>query len=204
MAVNMNKSPKWVRATQIVLGALAILLAIVALTNMGLTTLLILIAIVLVIAGFEKTITGLFIAHNLRFFTIGLGVLTIILAGLALTYPIAAARVLLLILGFSLMVDGFSRISYGLTNRSDKRLVRGFTMAVGILTIIISVGINIIPFWGKLFISKLIAVDLIIIGIQMITTGTVNVEAGKKKVKEKVKEKVKKIFQGHEQSEKKK
>jgi uncharacterized membrane protein HdeD (DUF308 family) len=200
----MNKSPKWVRATQIVLGALAILLAIVALTNSGLTILLILIAIVLVIAGFEKTITGLFIAHNLRFFTIGLGVLTIILAGVALAYHIAAVRVLLLILGFTLMVDGFSRIADGLTNKSDKRLVRGFTIAVGILAIIISVGINIIPFWGKLFISKLIAVDLIIIGIQMITTGTVNVEAGKKKIKEQVKEKVKKIFQGHERSEEKK
>jgi uncharacterized membrane protein YidH (DUF202 family) len=61
---------------------------------------------------------------------------------------------------------------------------------------IISVGINIIPFWGKLFISKLIAVDLIIIGILMITTGTVNVEAGKKKIK--------KIFQAHERSEEKK
>ena len=200
----MNKSPKWVRAIQIVLGALAILLAIVALTNSGLTILLILIAIVLVIAGFEKTITGLFIAHNLRFFTIGLGVLTIILAGVALASHLAAARVLLLILGFTLMVDGFSRISDGLTNKSDKRLVRGFTIAVGILAIIISVGINIIPFWGKLFISKLIAVDLIIIGIQMITTGTVNVEAGKKKIKEQVKEKVKKIFQGHERSEEKK
>jgi uncharacterized membrane protein HdeD (DUF308 family) len=200
----MNKSPKWVRATQIVLGALAILLAIVALTNSGLTILLILIAIVLVIAGFEKTITGLFIAHNLRFFTIGLGVLTIILAGVALAYHIAAVRVLLLILGFTLMVDGFSRIADGLTNKSDKRLVRGFTIAVGILAIIISVGINIIPFWGKLFISKLIAVDLIIIGIQMIMTGTVNVEAGKKKIKEQIKEKVKKIFQGHERSEEKK
>ena len=200
----MKKSPKWVRAAQIILGALAILLAIVALTNLGLTILLILIAIILVITGFEKTITGLFIAHNLRFFTIGLGILTIILAGLALTYPIAAVRVLLLILGFSLMVDGFSRIADGLTNKSYKRLVRGFTIAVGILAIIISVGINIIPFWGKLFISKLIAVDLIIIGVQMIISGTVNVEAGKKKLKEMIKEKVKKIFQRHEQSEEKK
>jgi len=200
----MKKSPKWVRAAQIILGALAILLAIVALTTSGPTSVLILIAIVLVITGFEKTITGLFIAHNLRFFTIGLGVLTIILAGVALAYHIAAARVLLVILGFTLMVDGFSRIADGLTNKSDKRLVRGFTIAVGILAIIISVGINIIPFWGKLFISKLIAVDLIIIGILMITTGTVNVEAGKKRLKEKIKEKIKKIFQVHEQSEEKK
>ena len=63
----MDNSPKWVRPAQIILGVLAILLAIVAVTNSGLTFLLILIAIVLVITGFEKTITGLFIAHNLRF-----------------------------------------------------------------------------------------------------------------------------------------
>ena len=200
----MKKSPKWVRAAQIILGALAILLAIVALTNSGLTILLILIAIILVITGFEKTITGLFIAHNLRFFTIGLGILTIILAGLALTYPVSAARLLLLILGFSLMVDGFSRIADGLTNKSDKRLVRAFTIVVGILAIIISVGINIIPFWGKLFISKLIAVDLIIIGVQMIISGTVNVEAGKKQIKKVIKEKVKKFIQGDEQNKEKK
>jgi len=38
----------------------------------------------------------------------------------------------------------------------------------------------------------------------MITSGTVNVEAGKKKIKEMIQEKVKKIFQGHEQNGKKK
>ncbi len=38
----------------------------------------------------------------------------------------------------------------------------------------------------------------------MITSGTVNVESGKKKIKEMIKENVKKIFQGHEQSGKKK
>ena len=100
----MKKSPKWVRAAQIILGALAILLAIVALTTSGPTSVLILIAIVLVITGFEKTITGLFIAHNLRFFTIGLGVLTISLAGLALTYPVSAAN--RTFINFGIFIDG--------------------------------------------------------------------------------------------------
>ena len=38
----------------------------------------------------------------------------------------------------------------------------------------------------------------------MITSGTVNVESGKKKIKEMIKEKVKKIFHRHEQNGKKK
>jgi uncharacterized membrane protein HdeD (DUF308 family) len=143
-----------------------------------------LIALVLITAGFENIITGLLIPHKFRLLTIGLGVLTIILAGLALAFPTAAARVVVLVLSFSLMLDGFTRIADGLTNKTDKNLVRGLTIAVGVLGIIISVGVNIIPFWGKILISKLLAVDLIIIGIQMFTTGSINIEAGKKEMKE--------------------
>jgi uncharacterized membrane protein HdeD (DUF308 family) len=106
--------------------------------------------------------------------------------------------VVVLVLSISLILDGLSRIADGLTNKSDKNFVRGATIAVGVLGIIISVGVNIIPFWGKILISKLLAVDLIIIGIQMLTTGSINIEAGKKEIKEKVK----KFFQGLQQKEK--
>jgi uncharacterized membrane protein HdeD (DUF308 family) len=99
-----------------------------------------------------------------------------------------------------LMVNGFSRISDGLTNKSAKRLIRGFTIGIGIYVVIISIGVISFPWLGALFTSKLIAVELIIIGIQMIISGTVNVEAGKKKMKEKIK----KIFQRHERSGEKK
>jgi hypothetical protein len=43
--------------------------------------------------GIEKIITGIFIAHKARFATIGLGSFTIILAGFAMAYPVAAAIV---------------------------------------------------------------------------------------------------------------
>ncbi|HEY7109035.1 MAG TPA: DUF308 domain-containing protein [Nitrososphaeraceae archaeon] len=195
----MNNSPLRVRKIQIALGALAILLAIIAITNpsLAVSSYVILIALVLITAGFENILTGLLIPHKFRLLTIGLGVLTIILAGLALAFPTAAARVVVLVLSLSLMLDGFTRIADGLTNKTDKKLVRALTIAVGVLGIIISVGVNIIPFWGKILISKLLAVDLIIIGIQMFTTGSINIEAGKREMKEKVK----KFFQGRQQRE---
>jgi uncharacterized membrane protein HdeD (DUF308 family) len=195
----MNNSPLRVRKIQIALGALAILLAIIAITDpsLAVSSYVILIALVLIAAGFENILTGLLIPHKFRLLTIGLGVLTIILAGLALAFPTAAARVVVLVLSLSLMLDGFTRIADGLTNKTDKKLVRALTIAVGVLGIIISVGVNIIPFWGKILISKLLAVDLIIIGIQMFTTGSINIEAGKREMKEKVK----KFFQGRQQRE---
>ena len=177
------------------------MLSIIALIlpNLAIKSLVFLIAIVLVITGIEKIISGLLIIQKLRFITVGLGVLTVLLAGLALSFPVEASRVVIFVLGFSLMVNGFSRIADGLTNKSDTRLTRGFTVGVGILAVIVFAGINIFPLWGKLFISKLIVIELIIMGIQMITTGTVNVEAGEKKIKEKIK----KIFQRDGRSKRK-
>ena len=116
-------------------------------------TLVILIAIVLVVTGIEKIITGLFIVHKSRFLTVGLGVLTIILAGLALTFPIAAAIAIIWIFGLTLMVDGFSRIADGLTNKSNKKWIRGFTIGVGVLAVIIAFMIISFPAFGAVFAS---------------------------------------------------
>jgi uncharacterized membrane protein HdeD (DUF308 family) len=157
------------RAAQIGLGVLAIILSIIALALPGLTflSLVILLSIVLFFVGIEKIITGIFIAHKARFATIGLGILTIILAGLAMAYPVAAAIVVVFFLGFALMMDGFARI----TNKANKGWVRGFTIGVGILAVIISVMILASPVFGAVFAGLIIAMALLIIGIQMVAAG---------------------------------
>ena len=161
------------RVVQIGLGALAIILSIVAFSMPGLTmlTLVMLIAIILVITGIEKIISGLFILHKSRLLTVGLGILTIILAGLALSFPITATIAVIWILGLSLMVDGFSRIADGLTNKSNKKWVRGFTVGVGILAVIIAFMVIVSPAFGAVLASIMISISLLIIGIEMITTG---------------------------------
>jgi uncharacterized membrane protein HdeD (DUF308 family) len=70
-------------AAQIGPGVLAIILSIIALALPGLTflSLVILLSVVLFFVGIERIITGISIAHKARFATIGLGILTIILAG---------------------------------------------------------------------------------------------------------------------------
>ncbi len=173
METTIDKSPSWMRVVQIGLGALAIILSIIAFSMPGLTilTLVMLIAIILVITGIEKIISGLFILHKSRLLTVGLGILTIILAGLALSFPITAAIAVIWILGLSLMVDGFSRIADGLTNKSNKKWVRGFTVGVGILAVIIAFMVIVSPAFGAVLASIMISISLLIVGIEMITTG---------------------------------
>ena len=144
-------STGWMRFAQIGLGILAIILSGVAIAFPGLTFLsvVLLISVVLLFVGIEKIVSGIFIAHRSRFATIGLGILTIILAGLALAFPTAAqALVIIYFLGFALMFDGFARIIDGVTNRFDKKWVRGFHIGVGVLNVIIATLVLVSPLFG--------------------------------------------------------
>jgi uncharacterized membrane protein HdeD (DUF308 family) len=173
MTLQTSKSPGWIRGLQIGLGALAIILSGLAIAFPGLTflTLVILVSIVLFVVGIEKIITGIFIAHKSRFATIGLGILTIILAGLALSFPIAAAIVVIYFLGFALMFDGFARIIDGVTNRNNKGWIRGFLIGVGVLNVIISALVLASPLFGAVLAGIMIGLSLLIVGIEMIAAG---------------------------------
>jgi uncharacterized membrane protein HdeD (DUF308 family) len=173
MTLQTDKSPGWIRGLQIGLGALAIIISGLAIAFPGLTflTLVILVSIVLFVVGIEKIITGIFIAHKSRFATIGLGILTIILAGLALSFPIAAAIVVIYFLGFALMFDGFARIIDGVTNRNNKGWIRGFLIGVGVLNVIISALVLASPLFGAVLAGIMIGLSLLIVGIEMIAAG---------------------------------
>ena len=69
------------------------------------------------------------------------------------------------------MVDGFSRIADGVTNKSNKKWIRGLTIGVGVLSVIIAFMIIGSPAFGAIFASILISIALLIVGIEMVTTG---------------------------------
>ena len=168
-----GRSPGWMRLAQIGLGILAIIVAGLAITfpHLAFLSVVILISVVLFFVGIEKIITGLFIAHKTRFATIGLGILTIILAALAMAFPIAAAIVIIYFLGFALMFDGFARITDGVMNKANRGWVRGFLIGVGVLNVAISVLVLASPLFGAILAGIMIGFSLLIVGIQIITTG---------------------------------
>ena len=168
-----TKSPGWKRGVQIGLGALAIILAIYALVFPGVTlvTLVFILAIIFLIIGIERVISGIFIPQRSRWGTIGLGILVIILASIALAFPVATTVTLFLFLGFALLFDGIARIVHGFGDRMQKRWVRGFHIGVGILAVIFGGLIIVSPFFGAVLAGFIMAIILIIIGIQMISAG---------------------------------
>ncbi|MCD6036587.1 MAG: Acid-resistance rane protein [Nitrososphaeraceae archaeon] len=177
--MSSQKSPGWRRAAQIGLGALAIILAIIAMVFPGATvvSIVIILAIALLIVGIEKVISGIFFVHKSRFAAIGLGILVIILAIIALAFPVGATTVLILIIAFALMFDGFARIIQGFGDKQERGWIRGFYIGVGVLAVIISVMILVSPFFGAALAGLLIGIALLIIGIQVISAGIAGREA---------------------------
>ena len=69
------------------------------------------------------------------------------------------------------MMGGLARIVDGVTNKANKGWVRGFTIGVGVLAVIISIMILAAPVFSAVFAGLIIAMALLIIGIQMVAAG---------------------------------
>jgi uncharacterized membrane protein HdeD (DUF308 family) len=164
--------PRWFRAVQIGLGALTIILSIFALAFPGFTflSIVVLLSVILLFVGIEKIISGIFLENKSRWATIGLGVLVLIFAGLAMAFPLAAAFVLVIFMGISLLFNGIARIVEGMTGKHSG-VSRVFLVGVGILALVISLLVLSFPLFGIVLAGTIIAIGLLITGIQMVFAG---------------------------------
>jgi uncharacterized membrane protein HdeD (DUF308 family) len=73
------KSPGWLRAAQIGLGAIAVIISIVILASpaSAVVSLVILLAVILLVVGIEKVLSGMFIPSKSRWGSVGLGIIVI-------------------------------------------------------------------------------------------------------------------------------
>ena len=168
----IEKRPPWVRALQIGLGAIIIALSIWALVSPKDAFVLIvrLLAIILFFVGIERVISGIFLPGKHRFYSIGLGILILILAGIAIAYPTEAATLIIIFIAIALLIIGASRIIEGLSRR-HRGFSRGFHVGVGILAVVISIAILVFQSFGQALAGFIIAIGLLVIGIQMVITG---------------------------------
>jgi uncharacterized membrane protein HdeD (DUF308 family) len=173
METTSTKSPGWKRAVQIGLGVLTIILAIYAIVFPGITlvTLVTILAIIFLIVGIEKVISGIFIPSGSRWATLGLGILVIIMASIALAYPVGTTIALFLFLGLALLFEGIAMIIHGFGDKTQRGWVRGFSIGVGILAVIFGGLMIVSPFFGAVLAGLIIGIVLLIVGIQLISAG---------------------------------
>ena len=173
MTLSETKSPAWMRLAQIGLGIIAIILSIYVIAFPGLTliTIALLLAVVLFVVGIERIISGLFLAGKHRLTNVGLGIIVIILSIIAMAFPVATG--IFLIIFLAVLFDGISRVIHGVSDKASHNASRIFSIVAGVIAIALSIMIMASPFLGAVFVSILLSISLLIIGIQMITSGVI-------------------------------
>lgn len=172
MNSSMEKSPGWLRGVQIGLGIITVILSIYALAFPAVTfvAVVFILAIILFVVGIERIISGIFLRVKGRWTMIGLGILALIFAGLVMAYPGFDSWTISIFIGIALLFVGGASIAQGFSGH-ESGWRRAFLIGVGILLIIIGIIVLVSPLFGMVFAGFVIAIGLLIAGIQMITAG---------------------------------
>ena len=168
----IDKNPSWIRAVQIGLGILVIIISIFMLAHPGETfvSIIWILGIVLLFVGIERIIVGIVSSGRSRWANIGLGILVMILGGIATAYPVAAGYGIIYFIGFAFLFSGIARIIEGFSSKHSGSK-KAFLIGVGILAVILSIAVLVSPVFGARLAGFIIAIGLLITGIQMVISG---------------------------------
>jgi uncharacterized membrane protein HdeD (DUF308 family) len=171
---SVRSPPAWMRALRIGIGAVSIVLSLVAIAYPGLAieTAVLVVSIILVMLGVEQIIGGIFHYKNQRAAHVGIGILIIIaLAIAAIAFPVFAVLVIITLAAVALLFSGISSILAGVGHKKDPIWPRAANIGVGALAVVIS-GITLIsPIFGALLVALMIAIALLVYGMRLIVLG---------------------------------
>jgi len=167
---------KGIRILQIIVGIIAIGLSIAVIINpgFGIEILVFLLSLTLLVVGIERVSIG-FLPYikksSTRISNIVLGGLAIALAIIIIAFPIFTIWILVTLLALGLLFIGAARIVHGIFDKQTSKWSRIFLVAVGILSIGISFMVFINPLVGIFILTFMLAVNLLIIGIESAILG---------------------------------
>lgn len=167
---------KGIRILQVIVGIIAIGLSIAVIINpgFGIEILVFLLSLTLLVVGIERVSIG-FLPYikksSTRISNIVLGGLAIALAIIVIAFPIFTIGILVTLLALGLLFIGAARIVHGIFDKQTSKWSRMFLVAVGILSIGISFMVFINPLVGIFIMTFMLAVNLLIIGIESIVHG---------------------------------
>jgi len=172
-AATGEKQKAWLRILEIILGLIVLILAgyVLAYPGVAILTLVFVLGIGLFVLGITR-IFGAFasgVSGGMRVLSLIIGILAIILGIYVVAYPAAGALTLSFFLGFGLLLIGIESLSVGGTQAQGAG--QGASIALGVIAIILGF---IVLFWPGLAlgtIALLLAVGLIVLGIEAIVSG---------------------------------
>ncbi|HTY74107.1 MAG TPA: DUF308 domain-containing protein [Candidatus Nanoarchaeia archaeon] len=175
--MSLLKQPGWLRALEIATGLSSIVLGVLVLIfpGWGISTLVILLSFGIFFSAIRSiSLVGLSdLSKGLRAISVIAGITSLIFAVLVLVFPGLAILTLLIIVSIGLLVYGVGRIFVAYTLKTMANWIKGVMVAVGIVDVILSFVVFVLPGLTVLTLAVILALALLISGAEMIVSGAV-------------------------------
>jgi len=175
--LNLLEQPGWLRGLEVVTGLLAMVFGVLVFVfpGWGIGTLIVMLSIGLFFSGIRSiSLIGYrSLSSSLRAMSAISGIISLILALLVALFPGYGELTLLILVSFGLIVYGFGRIFIASTLKTTAGWIRGMMVAVGVLDVILSVVVLVLPSLALLTFAVVLSVVLLVSGAEMIVSGAI-------------------------------
>jgi len=169
--------PAWLRILEIILGVIALILAVYLIFNphvaMGLLRILLAIAlIVLGVAGIVRGAVAKSASKWGRVLSIILGIIVLVLGVAAIYSSVIGDALLVTVFALGLLLTAIGRIEFaGYAVGAGAPALSGASFALGIIALIIAIAVIVFPALGAALLVILAALALLLLGIALIVSG---------------------------------
>jgi uncharacterized membrane protein HdeD (DUF308 family) len=177
MEKNILMQPGWLRGFEIVTGLLSIVMGVLVLVfpDWGVSTLVVLLSFGLMFAGFRSiSLVGYTdVSRGVRAVSVISGIISLIVALLVFVFPSFGVLTLILFVSSGLLMYGVGRVflAYKLTGTIG--WLRGMIAAIGVIDIILSIVVLVLPSLALLTLAVILALSLLVSGAEMIVSGVI-------------------------------
>ena len=170
--------PGWMRGLEIVFGVLSLVFAVLVLAYPGLAvlTLLLYLSVALLFLGIRQIIIGAgirWLAGWLRALHVLVGVLVLLFGFMVIGFPGLGVATLIVLLASGLFLFGVTEIAVGVGARFMRGWHRGLLVVFGVLDLVVAPIALLIPAVAVAILIALLAVFLMLSGIDLIVTAAV-------------------------------
>jgi uncharacterized membrane protein HdeD (DUF308 family) len=175
--MSLLKQPGWLRGLEVGAGLLSLMFAmsVFVFPALGVATLVFLLAVGLIFAGVRSVSVAGYgrLSKSMRALGAITGVLAIVLAVSVMTFPGLALLSLITLLSFGLVFYGVGRISLAYSLKATSTWLRGVIAGVGVLDVILSVAVVLLPGVALLSLVVILGLALFVSGVEMCVSGAV-------------------------------
>jgi len=173
-----DRHPIWLRAAEIVAGIIVLILAVYVIfnPNVAIGLLRLILGIGLIILGLALIISGAgsrTARMGGRVISIILGIIVLALGVAAIVYTNFGSALLITVFAIGLLINAIGRIAYSgyAVGVGAPAWLRGSSLVLGIIALIIAIVVIVFPSFGGALLTILVALALLLLGIELIVSG---------------------------------